>query len=52
MTPEQERILELEQSLADVLTNLQEDVPIDQWSKHLRMAVDDAFMLLGIEEAP
>lgn len=50
MTPYQEHILDLEQVLADVVVNLQEDFPEAQWSKHLRVAVNDAIVLLSTSE--
>jgi hypothetical protein len=37
----------LEQTLFDVITNLQEDIPEGQWSTHLSTAVIDAYVLLA-----
>lgn len=43
------RVEKLEQALCAILTNLQEDIPVEQWTRHLRDSVRDAYDLL-IEE--
>lgn len=43
------RTEKLEQVLCAVLTNLQEDIPVENWSRHLRDSVRDAYDLL-VEE--
>ena len=46
MTNDQRLIQELCWALQDVLVNLDEDIPCDQWSKHLTSAVNYASELL------
>ena len=41
-----DRTAKLEEVLRELLINLEEDVPFDIWSKHLREAVLDAYTLL------
>ena len=43
------RMEKLEQALCAILTNLQEDIPVENWSRHLRDSVRDAYDLL-VEE--
>jgi ABC-type transporter Mla subunit MlaD len=39
--------IELETVLVNLLQQLQEDIPVDAWSKHLNSAVRDAYDLLA-----
>lgn len=39
--------IQLETVLVNLLQNLQEDVPVDTWSKHLVSSVRDAYDLLA-----
>lgn len=39
--------LELEDVLVNLLQQLQEDIPVDAWSKHLNSAVREAYDLLA-----
>jgi hypothetical protein len=41
-----DRTAKLEETLRELLINLEEDVPSDIWSRHLREAVLDAYTLL------
>lgn len=43
------RTEKLEQALCAVLADLQEDIPVENWSRHLRDSVRDAYDLL-VEE--
>jgi hypothetical protein len=38
-----ERIQLLERLFVEVLANVQEDFPVDQWSRHLEDAMKDAY---------
>jgi len=38
-----ERIQLLERLFVEVLANVQEDFPVDQWSHHLKDAMEDAY---------
>ena len=46
MTKDEQRINELERALIDVVSNLQEDIPEDEWTPELKGAVEDAIKLI------
>ena len=45
-----EKVILLERMLCNVLTNLQEDIPIKNWSRHLEDSVRDAYQYLSGEK--
>ena len=45
-----ERIQLLERLFVEVLANVQEDFPVDQWSRHLEDSVRDAYEYLSGEK--